>query len=109
MIGSSNQSLQTYYGGSKGLSADKGEADVFMFVRAVKNKVFLKLTPLCSLIDKRHFLNTLKDYFLFRLEDEGIFNCWRYFTITRLEQYKSSSSNLETMASSVKGFCLSSL
>ena len=32
MIGSSNQSLQTYYGGSKGLSADKGEADVFMFV-----------------------------------------------------------------------------
>ena len=23
MIGSSNQSLQTYYGGSKGLSADK--------------------------------------------------------------------------------------
>lgn len=82
---------------------------LIMFVRAVKNKVFLKLTPLCSLIDKRHFLNTLKDYFLFRLEDEGIFNCWRYFTITRLEQYKSSSSNLETMASSVKGFCLSSL
>ena len=32
MIGSSNKSLQTYYGGSKGLSADKGEADVFMFV-----------------------------------------------------------------------------
>ena len=32
MIGSSNQSLQTYYGGAKVLSADKGEADVFMFV-----------------------------------------------------------------------------
>ncbi|MDY4703083.1 MAG: hypothetical protein SO324_09055 [Thomasclavelia ramosa] len=32
MIGSSNQSLQTYYGDAKVLSADKGEADVFMFV-----------------------------------------------------------------------------
>lgn len=32
MIGSSNQSLKTYYGGSGGGSADKGEADIFMFV-----------------------------------------------------------------------------
>lgn len=32
MIGSSNQCLQTYYGGSRRLPADKGEADIFMFV-----------------------------------------------------------------------------
>ena len=34
MIGSSNQSLQTYYGGSRRIPADKGEADIFMFVDA---------------------------------------------------------------------------
>lgn len=32
MIGSSNQSLKTYYGGSRKIPADKGEADIFMFV-----------------------------------------------------------------------------
>lgn len=31
MIGSSNQNFTTYYGGSK-KKADKGEADVFMFI-----------------------------------------------------------------------------
>lgn len=36
MIGSSNQSLTTYYGGPAKKNADKGEADVFMFINADK-------------------------------------------------------------------------
>ena len=36
MIGSSNQSLTTYYGGSAKKIADKGETDVFMFINADK-------------------------------------------------------------------------
>lgn len=40
LIGSSNQNLTTYYGGQKKSSADKGEADVFMFVgNEVKNAI----------------------------------------------------------------------
>ena len=32
MIGSSNQSLSTYYGGAKSSPADKGEADILMYI-----------------------------------------------------------------------------
>ncbi|MBR6984118.1 MAG: hypothetical protein IKH75_11460 [Ruminococcus sp.] len=32
LIGSSNQSLNTYYGGSNSRSADKGEADILMYI-----------------------------------------------------------------------------
>lgn len=42
MIGSSNQNLTTYYGGLRGGAADKGEADVFMFVEEEVKNIILE-------------------------------------------------------------------
>lgn len=43
MVGSSNQNFTTYYGGNK-QKADKGEADVFMFIGEEKlQRILLRL------------------------------------------------------------------
>lgn len=42
MIGSSNQNLTTYYDGLRGGAADKGEADVFMFVEEEVKNIILE-------------------------------------------------------------------